>query len=184
MVEGNRSSTVVSFLLSPRLYGFIVGILSLWAMLAAISASVYLLVKYDDIREVPESLKPYYSHATVDVVLISLSLVIVAIYMIGIFKANELYLMPFLALLVVDFSVYIVSESIARIKVDPESEIDEAPNGTEGRWKKNLSEIVVFTLMFVTVVHLYQTFKYQRHLKGQSSAGYRSISENDETVGM
>lgn len=50
-----RSCSLLGCLFNPRLYGVLVGVLSLWAMIAAISASVYLLAKYDDIKDVPDS---------------------------------------------------------------------------------------------------------------------------------
>lgn len=55
MTTPKRECSLLGCLLSPRLYGVIVGLLSLWAMLASLSASIYMMVKYDDIKDVPDS---------------------------------------------------------------------------------------------------------------------------------
>lgn len=52
-----RHDSVLDTLFNPRLYGVIVGTMSLVAMLASLTASIYLIIKYDDIRGVPESCK-------------------------------------------------------------------------------------------------------------------------------
>ncbi|KAL1377349.1 hypothetical protein pipiens_001544 [Culex pipiens pipiens] len=169
-----RSCSLLGCLFNPRLYGVIVGVLSLWAMIAAISASVYLLAKYDDIKDVPDSLKAYYRYATLDVILILISLIVVGIYLLGIYKANEHYLTPFIVLLVLDFLGYIASEVLAR----------NSGHGGPDRWKKNLLEIFVFSCIFSIVSHLYRVFGRQRQLQEQRLAGYRSISSSQEHIAM
>lgn len=55
MTTLKRECSLLGCLLSPRLYGVIVGLVSLWAMIASLSASIYLMVKYGDIKDVPDS---------------------------------------------------------------------------------------------------------------------------------
>lgn len=55
MPTPKRECSFLGCLLSPRLYGVIVGVVSLWAMMASLSASIYLMVKFNDIKDVPDS---------------------------------------------------------------------------------------------------------------------------------
>ncbi|XP_065079863.1 uncharacterized protein LOC135702737 [Ochlerotatus camptorhynchus] len=179
MTTPKRECSLLGCLLSPRLYGVIVGLLSLWAMLASLSASVYLMVKYDDIKDVPDSFKPYYRYAMLDTILILIGVAIVGLYIFGIFKVNEHYLMPFIVLLVLDFLGYIVSETMVRLYAN----IDGGTTGKD-RWKQNLMEIVIFTCLFGLTTHLYRIFQHQRQLREQRFGGYRSISSSVENIGM
>ncbi|XP_062549779.1 uncharacterized protein LOC134214419 [Armigeres subalbatus] len=178
MSTSERECSLLGCLLSPRLYGLIVGVVSLWAMVASLSASIYLMVKYDDIKDVPDSLRAYYRYATVDTILILIGVVIVGLFLVGIYKVNEHYLMPFIVLLVLDFLGYIVSETIARVRARSSGSVPK------DHWKKNLTEIVIFTCLFGLTTHLYRIFKHKRHLKEQSFGGYRIISGDTETIGL
>ncbi|XP_058838941.1 uncharacterized protein LOC131694316 [Topomyia yanbarensis] len=177
MTTNSRSSSLFDCLLSPRLYGVLVGLMSLWAMLASISASVYLLMKYDDASELPESLKPYYQYATVYVVAVLIGIIIVVVYLFGIYKANEHCMMPFLVLLVADFLGYIASEVLLRAHKDKQPEQNQ-------RWKKNLFDTAIFLCIFATVTYLYRIFKRKRHLKEHRLGGYQSISDSAENIAM
>ena len=55
MPSTKRECSFLGCLLSPRLYGVIVGVVSLWAMMASLSASIYLMVKFNDFKDVPDS---------------------------------------------------------------------------------------------------------------------------------
>ncbi|XP_053690276.1 uncharacterized protein LOC128738857 [Sabethes cyaneus] len=166
--------SLLSCLLSPRLYGVLVGVMSLWAMLASLSASVYLLMKYDDARKVPDSLQTYYNYAIVDVVIVLIGIVIVGIYLFGIYKANERYLIPFIALLVVDFLAYIVSEVIIQLDYHGHQKLYRL------RWKKNLFDTAVFICVLTIVLILYRSLKRKRHLKAHRLGGYQSIPDTAE----
>ncbi|XP_055536199.1 uncharacterized protein LOC129724934 [Wyeomyia smithii] len=170
--------SLLDCLLSPRLYGVLVGLMSLWAMFASISASFYLLMKYDDIRKVPDSLQTYYHYALVDVIIVQIGIAIVGFYLFGIYKADERYLIPFLALLVVDFLAYIVSEAL--IYADYRGK----RNLFQLRWKKNAFDTAVFICVLTIVVTLYRSFKRERHHKDSRLGGYQSIPDTAENFAM
>ncbi|XP_055626600.1 uncharacterized protein LOC129768762 [Toxorhynchites rutilus septentrionalis] len=163
----SRNASVLDILFNPRLYGVIVGVMSLVAMLASLTASVYLIIKYDDIRGVPESLRTFFRYATLETVIGLIGLIVVVVYLIGICKANEHYLMPFLVLLVVDFSGYIVSETLGYLKGTVEQD----------RWKENLLDCAIFVFSFTTVTSLYDAFKRERQ-----PGCYRLISGDEENI--
>ncbi|XP_019525583.2 uncharacterized protein LOC109397721 [Aedes albopictus] len=177
MPSTKREYSFLGCLLSPRLYGVIVGVVSLWAMMASLSASIYLMVKFNDFKDVPDSLKAYYRYAMVDTILILIGVTVVGFYLVGLYKVNEHYLMPFIVLLVLDFLGYIVSETMLRMN---------APNNAlpKDRWKQNLMEMVIFTCLFGLTTHIYRIFKHKRLMEEQRFGGYRSISSSAENIGM
>ncbi|XP_058461549.1 uncharacterized protein LOC131436701 [Malaya genurostris] len=175
MPTTRESCSFLDCLLSPRLYGVIVGLMSLWAMVASISASLYLLIKYDDGKDVPDSLKLYYRYATADVAVVLIGIVIIVVYLFGIYKANELCMMPFLVLLVVDFLGYTASETM----------LWATETGTQHqRLKKNLFDFVIFISVFAIVTYLYRIFKRKRHLKEYRLGGYQNISDSAENIAL
>ncbi|XP_021696593.1 uncharacterized protein LOC110675571 [Aedes aegypti] len=178
MSTPKRECSFLGCLLSPRLYGVIVGVVSLWAMMASLSASIYLMVKFNDIKDVPDSLKAYYRYAMIDTMLILIGVTVVGLYLVGIYKVNEHYLMPFIVLLVLDFLGYIVSEAVVRFSAHSSSKLPK------DRWKQNLMEIVIFTCLFGLTTHIYRIFRHKRRLEEQRFGDYRSISSSAENIAL
>ncbi|KFB40277.1 AGAP007322-PA-like protein [Anopheles sinensis] len=172
-----KQRTCCGWLWSPRFHGVLVGLMTLVNSISAITASVYLRLKFEDFQKVPENLSLYYRYATIDIIFVVIVLLVVSAYFIGIFTVNEYYTIPFIILLLLDFMGYVATQLATTMSSD-------TPELFRGKTMGTLSDIALYGYMFLTVFFLFRSLQRDRRMQEERLLGYRSLSSSSEQIMM